>query len=503
MYPGGFLDLQAGGVVTNIGTGNGASMFSIQGRCKISGAFDANGNKQAYLADGEGQTGTLEIVTGGYLRIPGFDFKSGYGNSHLIMNGGQLLIARTIYLGCTQSNPALGGGNHVWDINDGYCSGAMLTGATNSTVTINQMGGTNACSLTFRTNTVYNLIGGWSRAGNFIVNGGSIVNQSGGTNQASWEIAIGSSPGESGYYHLSGGYLTGRSLGLGRLGGQENMPNSGGSGYFTQTGGTIGWGMRISHPTGTTESVFYLQGPTNGANYLSISALGVLRGYGKWIFNAGDRFDGRIIADGYGVERTLEVQKGDWAANFSNAVDNVTTNGYYAVRKGKLILPYMHIGTAVNYFRTNNVGETPWVSTYTGDPDIDMVNSAQLRLSSVTGSAGVTGAVYAVDRSDVPALTDKYVPISVHEFTNGAAITAATGTWTIRYNHVPVGKLVVGNDDNEAVLQVLRYNGANWVNVTGSRDAVNKRITTVSLNPPWGLFAVAVPSTKGTILYVR
>jgi hypothetical protein len=215
---------------------------------------------------------------------------------------------------------------------------------------------------------------------------------------------------------------------------------------------------------------------------------GTLRGYGAGLYPAQPFVnDGKVYADGFGSAQTLALTNYT-ALNVTNRVENPGWAGWFAVNKGKLLLPAT---TASATALTNTWGES------VTDPTLDLINSARITFSAITGSGTITGQLYAVDRADVPAPPGNGRLVSIHEFAPSAGISGYTYTLTIRYDTSAAG--VAGNED---VLRLLRHNGSTWVNVTASRDVANKTITSVPLTA-FSMFAVAIPTEPGLLLQVR
>ena len=143
---------------------------------------------------------------------------------------------------------------------------------------------------------------------------------------------------------------------------------------------------------------------------------GIIRGYGFVGFNdakktmvdyvetfgsgtkwAGMTFCGQIVADGEGVELTLDFSRGPVPSYLEDKYNNCGTNGFYAVNKGKLKFQRSLPRRADNH---RQIGIKP----DHGSPL--MVNGFQYTFDSATmNTLGtyVFSELYAVDRSDIPA----------------------------------------------------------------------------------------------------
>jgi len=114
----------------------------------------------------------------------------------------------------------------------------------------------------------------------------------------------------------------------------------------------------------------------------------------KW---AGMTFCGRIVADGEGVERTLDLSRAPIASYLADSYNSCGTNGFYAVNKGRLKFQRCLPRRANNH---KQIGIKP----DHGSPL--MVNGFQYTFDSETMNAlgtYVFSELYAVDRSDIPA----------------------------------------------------------------------------------------------------
>ena len=114
----------------------------------------------------------------------------------------------------------------------------------------------------------------------------------------------------------------------------------------------------------------------------------------KW---AGMTFCGRIIADGEGVERTLDFSRGPVATYLADSYNSCGPNGFYAVNKGKLKFQRSLPRRVTNH---KQIGIKP----DNGSPL--MVNGFQYTFDTATmNTLGkyVFSELYAVDRSDIPA----------------------------------------------------------------------------------------------------
>ncbi len=198
---------------------------------------------------------------------------------------------------------------------------------------------------------------------------------------------------------------------------------------------------------------------------------------------------GQVIANGYGADRDFDLSRFG-SALLVNSTDNPSTNGtngWFAVRGGKLLLP------AVAVLAGSSV--TNWGDA-TADTTIDLVNSARIAFTGAT-AGNLTGALLAVDRADVPA--GLYRPTAVWTF---GGIACASATLTLRYDDAAAAVLTVGESD----LRVWRHNGAKWEEITGTQDTGTKTITSQATGSlaATSFFAVAGKApAAGTLVTIR
>jgi T5SS/PEP-CTERM-associated repeat protein len=108
------------------------------------------------------------------------------------------------------------------------------------------------------------------------------------------------------------------------------------------------------------------------------------------------RLYGQVIADGKGFERDLDFSK--MGVPDSTSTDNQCgTNGWYAINKGRLLMPR---------FPKRKDGNYQYIGGFPFRGDIDLVNSFKYYFDDVTRRntrAYIFSELYAVDRSDIPA----------------------------------------------------------------------------------------------------
>ena len=477
---GGTLEL-AGGAITNGGN------FSIRGGSYTQASGTHLVYNSIFLADAVGQNAKL-TMSGGVLTNISFDLLAKAGNSTLSLSGGEINIARTWAVGTT-------GGTHNWTINNGTLNVRVNgepgdgIGSKNGSgsVTLTQTGGLVKINALHMFGTVtYNLQGGAMTNGSIFVDG--TFTQTLGTNYNSNDAIVGTAAGRTGTYSLVSGVFRSRGFTIARV------PDS--VGTFTMSGGTVTMGNSLSGAdafftigasSGAGSGTLVLKGGSIGGSAYTdtgmvVNATGTVRGYGTISVNSVRiGMGGRVIADGEGADRTLNLSSFNGVSNY---VDNVSDKGWFATGHGKLVLP----NVTVNAATTNiyNWGEQQ------GDTTIDLVNSARLQFTGLSGSGSLTGAVYSVDRPEANPSGDR--KISVHEFGLSGGPTFTKCSLTIRYDD----SVAPGLDSR---IVMARWTGTSWAKVATTVDAANHRITADNLTA-LGRFSLAV-FTSGTVICVQ
>ena len=208
--------------------------------------------------------------------------------------------------------------------------------------------------------------------------GQGMLTQNGGTNIAG-AVRLGVEPGGSGVYNLNRNRLliqppdpttatttattlaaaTGPQLNgieIGHAGdGQFNIGDGLGTGEISELGnyGTIGGSLA---PRGDA------------------AGTGTLRGSGQVTLHGFFDHNGRVIADGYGQDRTLEFNGFRYVGNSIDNPAHGGTNGWFAANHGKVVLPNLVVKPGTN---TYTWGDDP------GDPSIDLVNSVRVTIHDV------------------------------------------------------------------------------------------------------------------------
>ncbi|MCD4831343.1 MAG: hypothetical protein K8R02_05970 [Anaerohalosphaeraceae bacterium] len=300
-----------------------------------------------------------------------------------------------------------------------------------------------------------------------------IITQTGGLLDVANDVHIGNTAGSIGTHNLAGGNLKMSGTGSDPLlvyggSGQGNLNISDGSAITEETGAAVPMVIR----------------------WYDV-AEGTLQGYGTvgltgWFVN-----NGKVIADGNDVERTLDMTSFSSANNNFSAngtgddgapqdIENTTDNGWYAINKGELALPAISVSagnTSVNW------GERP------SDSSIDLVNSARVSFSNAD-SGQLDISLLANDRAD----TQGGAFIGVWEVDFDGNFDSAV--LTFRYDPNAANEL--GLSENDIRVYHRAGGSPDWVDVTDTIDLANKRIVTTSVNS-FSQFAVGggIPENCG------
>lgn len=219
------------------------------------------------------------------------------------------------------------------------------------------------------------------------------------------------------------------------------------------------------------------------------SSRGTLRGWGNVALRLKLVNNGRVIADGYGdADRTLNLSwfGADPGGGVFNDIENTTSNGWFAVGEGRLLLPAVAVAAnagTVSY----NWGED------TTDTAIDLVNSVRLSFENAVAFA-LSGALLAEDRTEVPEGLPALC--GVWQFSGG---TFAAAALTFRYDEADAAARNVQESD----LKVWQYVGNRWIDVTSGQDTTAHTLTTVPL-AELGLFAVSTEApNRATVVIIQ
>ncbi len=495
---GGLFDF-SGGLVEAVGTaGTNGLTVNNGGQVKITGGeFLLQKNGHINLAVTAGHTASLEVSGSGQLLAPntgsgaGLDFNAQAGNSTLTLaDSGVIRVFRNLLVGTT-------GGSHDWTISGGNLLRGPGTrdqwtfgnNLGNGTVSILQTGGTvnsNGADLNIRRTANYQITGDPSTVslvvGNIRVDG--ILDQSGGNVYCTWTLIVGNAAGQNGQYMVSAGILDSREIRI------ANTPDSSGtltigSGVTWLTHSLNGTGQdpRIGATSGSGTGTLEVKGVSGvggsyGLGYTTINQTGVLRGYGSLNGVVYLLVNGRVIADGYGVDRTLSLAAMPIP---TNTVDNPVggNRGWYAVDGGKLTLPNITVPTGAS---ARNWGEDAT------DSSIDLVNSLRLEFTGVETAGPLSISLLASDRGDVPAAPFAAYGgtlIGVWEIAPASGSSFAFGAGSVDLTFRYDDALAPANQD----LYVFHYTGGQWVPITSGIDLDTRTIWADGVTS-FSLFAV-------------
>ncbi len=314
---------------------------------------------------------------------------------------------------------------------------------------------------------------------------GEFTQSAGTTNTLDDGLNLGNYAEGDGSYTLAGGDL---------LAWKEVIGDYG-TGTFTQTGGTntVKTSLTVGYGNGSNGTYNFKGGTLKRYDTWFINlvvgdssgASGTFQGWGTIDFGGGLYNSGRIIADGYGIERTLD------ASNFNSSIynwyENPTTNGvkgWFAVNKGRLELPVVSVATGNS---TVNWGER------NTDTTIDLVNSVRLAFSNVTSGGDFSISLLDGSRSDA-AVPGGWDVMAVWDFQPPAGFSFDSVDLTFRYDDAMAAALGL----NESTLSLFHYEGGQWVDIVTSVDTVNKLIHANGVTS-FSTFAVGVTPEPATL----
>ena len=254
--------------------------------------------------------------------------------------------------------------------------------------------------------------------------------------------------------------------------------------------------------TGTHSLVLSRDYPTAGNG---IAAVMTLTGWGSVDLDGTLENNGKIIADGYGTDRDLELTNFAAIVQNESHEDQVATGfvlkdgsraGWYAVNGGRLVLPTV---TGLTANATVRWGDD--VDDVTTVDSNDLVNSVLLDFTNVVGGDLVVSLLSS--NYTAAAVTNPTATIGVWQFeASSFDMGTGTATFTFRYDD----PLAQARGLTEANLKVWRYDGF-WKDASGSVDTDTKTVTSRPLTA-LGILAVAAeipgePPPKGTLFLVR
>ena len=265
-----------------------------------------------------------------------------------------------------------------------------------------------------------------------------------------------------------------------------------GYGFLTLRGGTV-------HFYNNSSSVNFFLGRYDGG-------WGCLRGYGKIAPKTPGATNIRlgggnciICADGEGVERALDLNECVNITNYFGESNVATsTNGWYAVNKGRVRFPRSWFGTAS---AERCIGDSPYAATPR------FVNSVRCSFTGVSGSNSFfRGGLYATDCESIPAGLPPGDVIGVWNFglfnavDGNVKVSFSTALPTFRYDHTKARA--------DRPLSLYRHNGTSWVRIGRTMPNADHLISAESALAPLssgsmnlGFFAVVVPKAGMTVLF--
>ena len=151
------------------------------------------------------------------------------------------------------------------------------------------------------------------------------------------------------------------------------------------------------------------------------AASGTFQGWGVVGLTGTLNNNGRIIADGYETERTLDLSL---FGSVGHTIINATNNGWFVQNHGKLLLPNVPVITGSKSYTWGQAAS---------DATPDLVNAMHIAFSNVLSSGSVSIALLAVDRTDVPSLGN-FQMLDIWQITPTGGLAFDSANLTIRYD---------------------------------------------------------------------
>ncbi len=303
-----------------------------------------------------------------------------------------------------------------------------------------------------------------------------------------------------------------------------------GQGELVLNGGTFYSVSAMGRDYGV--DTMWIGAAANGSGPVRAGTHGEIRGWGTITGGSKDALyqnsiyarlgNGAIVADGQGVERTLNCATMRQVTNVLFVAESARTNGWEAINKGEVIFPVVNDGLIFNndnhwglYNATNCIG----CDIFLEKPDLLNAVRVKARRGFMQKSFYTVAKLQAADRSDVhaDALPVDCSPLgfwragtfdSLSTFDTTTRWDFATAEIEFRYDHRKIQK-------SGSRIVVLRWNGsaARWDRVamylsqpedfivsSGTLDT-----TSTGEGEAWslGLFCVAERPYFGTSVFIR
>jgi len=302
----------------------------------------------------------------------------------------------------------------------------------------------------------YQLAGGLINAADEHIgrSGIGVLTQTSGTNMVSGDLTLGGNatyPGGSGTYNL--------------LYGELQLKQTA-SVLLAAHNGTATFRLGDQWETGTIREIF---GDGEAGVNLTVresqSGTATFVGWGTVPLTGVLNNNGRVVADGYGTDRTLDLST---FSSITNDLDVVQSDGslagWYAQGGGKLTLPSVEIEIGSNSY---NWGEDA------DDASLDLVNSVRMDLTGVTSGGDLSIDLLDGDRAEVPN-TDDLLLLGVWDFSPPAGFGAQAVDLTFRYDDVRATELGL----NEPDVYAYSTSSKSWGIVTDARDPAGHTVST-------------------------
>lgn len=171
-----------------------------------------------------------------------------------------------------------------------------------------------------------------------------------------------------------------------------------------------------------------------------------LRGSGDLSITGSFVQNGRVVADGQGLNRELNLSN---TPPVQNTIENPPdgSNGWYAVNGGKLLLPPLHVTSADQSYTW---GESA------SDPQLDLVNSVRLQPVGLKrgGDVSIALMTLADNEDQFASLPSGWGVVGLWQIDRGDMQAEAIDV-TVRYNQIAAAYLPM----NDQSLTFLTYDG--------------------------------------------